>query len=277
MTANQKIRAGALAGMKSRRELLVAVTAYDAITGAWAEGAGVDVILAGDSLGNTALGMRDTIGVTLEMMLHHAAAVTRGIEQAGNGNSEVKNIGSRALLVADLPFMTYKTSVEQAMGAAGRMMQEGGVEGVKLEGGEAILPMVSAITGAGIPVMGHLGLLPQSVHQLGGYKTQAKDEAAAEKLLNDAKALEEAGAFAVVLEMVPAPLAARVTQALKIPTIGIGAGAECDGQVLVLSDILGMSLGQYPHFAKQYTNLHDSAVKSLRQYAAEVRERQFPG
>jgi 3-methyl-2-oxobutanoate hydroxymethyltransferase len=256
------IRITTLRRLKEEVRKIVVVTAYDAITARWSNAAEVDVILVGDSLGNTALGHRDTIPVTLDVMVHHCAAVARAVQ--------------RPLLVGDLPFMTYKTSSEQAMASAARMVQEGGMEAVKLEGGAEIAPTVTRLVEAGIPVMAHIGLLPQSVHQLGGYRRQGVEEAAADKLCDDARALEAAGAFAVILELMPGALARRITGALTIPTIGIGAGPDCDGQVLVLSDLLGMFPEPGPAFARPFANLWQTATAALENFAAEVRGGRFP-
>jgi 3-methyl-2-oxobutanoate hydroxymethyltransferase len=262
MQEQPKVRVTTLARMKREGKRVVVATAYDAITARWVEAGGVDVILVGDSLGNTALGHRDPIPMTLDAMLHHCAAVARG--------------ASRPLLVGDMPFMTYKISPEQAMTSAWRFVQEGRMEGVKLEGGEEIAPTVERLVQAGIPVMGHVGLLPQSVHQHGGYRRQGVDAASAERLLVDARALEQAGAFAIVLEMIAPDLARRVTEALSIPTIGIGAGPACDGQVLVLADLLGMIPGAAPGFAKAYADLWQAATEAIGQYAEETRHGTFP-
>jgi 3-methyl-2-oxobutanoate hydroxymethyltransferase len=259
----QKVRVPTLRAMKREGRKIAVATAYDALTGAWADAAGVDVVLVGDSLGNTALGLPSTIPVTLEMMLHHAAAVGRGV--------------GRALLVGDMPFMTYKTSPEQAMTTCGRMIQEGTAEAVKLEGGGAVRPMVERLVRADIPVMGHLGLTPQSYHAMGGYHVQGRDEAAARLLLEDARMLQEAGVFSLVLEGIPASLAARVTAEVSIPTIGIGAGPDCDGQVLVLADLLGLSPAEPPRFARRYANLAEEARRAIERFADDVRRGDFPG
>ena len=216
----KKIRVQHFAEMKRQGRRIVMITAWDAITARWVEQAGAEIVLVGDSMGRSALGLGRETEVTLEMMLHHCAAVARG--------------GSRAFRVADMPFMTYKVSPEQALANAGRFIQESAMEAVKLEGGRIMAPTVARLVEAGIPVMGHVGLLPQSFHTQGGYRIQGREEAGAQALLADAKALEEAGAFAIVLEGMPPSLAARISQALAIPSIGIGAGAGCDGQVVVL-------------------------------------------
>lgn len=242
---------------------IVMVTAYDYPSAKLADEAGVDMILVGDSLGMVVLGYDSTVSVTLEDMLHHTKAVTRGAK--------------RAFVVTDLPFLTVHLGVEATLKAAGRLMQEGLAQGVKMEGGSEIVPQVRACVQAGIPVVGHLGLLPQSVHQLGGYRVQAKDLASAEKLLDDARALEEAGACAIVLECVPGPLAAMVSETLAIPTIGIGAGNGCDGQVLVFHDVIQYATDLSPKFVKPYANVGSVIRAALAAYAQEVRERVFPG
>jgi 3-methyl-2-oxobutanoate hydroxymethyltransferase len=235
----------------------------------------VDLLLVGDSLGNVILGLDSTIPVTLEAIIHHTRAVTRGVEGVEGG---------RALVVADMPFLTYQISPEEALRNAGRLIQEGGAAAVKTEGGRALVDTVWRLTAAGIPVMGHLGHTPQHVHRLGGMRQQARDDAAAEKLCLDALALEEAGAFAIVLESIPDSVAARVTEELKVPTIGIGAGPRCDGQVLVSYDMLGLfdgfgcggGAGKLPPVVKQYARLGEQIVSAARSYAEEVREGVFP-
>ena len=260
---SKKVRIATLSRMKHEGRKITAATAYDAVTGAWADSAGVDFILVGDSLGNTALGLADTIGVRLEHMIHHAAAVARGAR--------------RALRVGDMPFMTYKVTPEQAIANCTRMIQEGMAEAVKVEGGLELAPTVGRLVRAGIPVMGHIGVLPQSFHQQSGYHLQGRDEAAALQLRESAKGLQDAGAFAVVFECVSAPLAGEITQELAIPTIGIGAGPACDGQILVLADLLGLTDRKSPRFAKRYTELHDQARQAIQTYVEDVRQGVFPG
>ena len=257
-----KLRVTHFAAMKREARRIAVATAYDAITAAWCERAGIDLILVGDSLGNTALGYETTIPVRLEAMLHHAAAVARAAR--------------RAFLVGDMPFMTCRVSTEQTLVNCARMIQEGGMEAVKLEGGSEVAPMVERLVTAGIPVMGHIGLLPQSVHQRGGYRVQGRDQQTARQLRDSARDLELAGAFSIVLEGIPAPLAAEITRSIQIPTIGIGAGPDCDGQVLVLSDLLGMIDGPRPKFVKSYATLHDKAAAALAAYADDVRAGRFP-
>lgn len=257
------MRAPAVRAMKAAGRKVTMLTAYDAITGHWADEAGVEIVLVGDSLGNTALGLPSTVEVTLEMMIHHCAAVGRGVR--------------RALLVGDMPFMSYKISPEQAMAACARLMQQGTVEAVKLEGGLEIAPTVERLVAAGLPVMGHIGLLPQSYHAMGGYPLQGREGAEGECLLAGAKALEAAGAFAIVLEKIPAPLAARITRELTIPTLGIGAGKDCDGQVLVIADLLGMTDFPKLKFVRRYANFFTEATEAIRHYAEDVRQGAFPG
>ncbi len=245
------------------KEKLVMVSAYDALFARIADDAGVDMILVGDSLANTVAGLDSTLRVTLDQMIYHGASARRGC--------------ARALLVVDMPFGTYQVSVEDAMRNCARVMQETGAQAVKLEGGsERILAAVRAVVEMGVPVMGHLGFTPQSVHVLGGPRVQGKDVAAADHLVEEARRLEEAGAFAVVLELVPAALARRATEALRVPTIGIGAGADCDGQVLVLPDLLGLNEGFRPKFLKRYAELGAAARDAVRAFVDETRSGTFP-
>lgn len=246
---------------KGQRKLVM-LTAYDYTSARLVDEAGVDLILIGDSLGMVMLGREDTISVTMDEMIHHCKAVKRGTHNA--------------FLVADMPFMTYETGCRDALENAGRLFRESGVRAVKLEGGMSILAQVRTLVDAGIPVMGHIGLTPQRIAQLGGFKVQGKNAGAAIQILKEAKALEEAGCFAVLLEAVPAPLAAAVTKSLHIPTIGIGAGVECDGQVLVLHDMLGMYPDFTPRFVKKYAQLGHAVKQAVREYASEVRDSSFP-
>lgn len=245
------------------QEKLVMLTAYDYSTARVMDMAGVDALLVGDSLGMVMLGYPDTLSVTVDDMVRHCAAVARGTQ--------------KALVVCDMPFMSYHVSVEETVRNAGRLMTEGRAQAVKLEGGAEFAAEVRALTRASIPVMGHLGLTPQSVNAFGGFKVQGKSMAAAQKLLDDARTLQEAGAFALVLECVPAPLAERVTQALSIPVIGIGAGAGCDGQVLVWQDMTGMTLSHLPRFVKRFGEVGASLRSAVEAYAREVRAGAFPG
>ncbi len=258
-----KITVQTLRQMKERGEKIVALTAYDAPMARLLNQAEVDVILVGDSVGNVKLGFQNTLPVTLEHMLHHTRAVRRG--------------NTRALLVADMPFLSYEFDPKDAVRHVGRLMKEGGAQAVKVEGSGAILPSIRALIGANIPVMGHLGLTPQSVHRLGGYRVQGRSRKGAEGLLRDARQLEKAGVFALVLEAVPGPLARRITKTLKIPTIGIGAGKDTDGQILVLDDLLGFSEGPSPRFVKNYAHLWTEALSAVRRFRSDVRSSQFPG
>ena len=247
---------------KAKGEKISMLTAYDYSTAKLIDEAGINMILVGDSLGNTMLGYEYTISVTMEDLIHHGAAVARGEKNA--------------LVVIDMPFMSYQTSVYDAVVNAGRLMKEGRAGAVKLEGGVEVCPQIKAITDAGIPVCAHLGLTPQSINAFGGFKVQGKTEAAAKKLLSDAKAVEEAGAFAVVLECVPAKLAELVTKEVGIPTIGIGAGNVCDGQVLVYQDMLGMFSDFTPKFVKRFENIGEIMKNAFVAYDAEVKAGSFP-
>lgn len=251
-----------LKAMKKRGEKIVMLTAYDYPSARLVEEAGVPIILVGDSLGMVVLGYDSTIPVTMDEMLHHVKAVVRGT--------------SRAHIVADMPFMSYQASPQEALHNAGRMLKEGGAQSVKLEGGARVAETVRLLVESGIPVMGHLGLTPQSVHQFGGYKMQGKTPAAAVKLLNDALALQEAGAYAIVLETVPVQVARAITQRLSVPTIGIGAGPDCDGQVQVFHDLLGLFTDFVPKHARRYVEAGRAVVDAVREYAADVREGRFP-
>jgi 3-methyl-2-oxobutanoate hydroxymethyltransferase len=239
------------------------ITAYDFLSAQILDEAGIPILLVGDSLGMVMLGYPTTLPVTLDDMIHHAKAVARGSRQA--------------LLVGDMPFMSYHTSIEQAITSAGRFLQEAGMHAVKLEGGGRIVEMTRRLTELGIPVMGHLGLTPQFVHQMGGFKVQGKSESQAARILADAKDLEQAGAFSLVLEGVPSTLATRITKAVRIPTIGIGAGPGTDGQVLVFHDMLGLTTGKAPKFVKRYANLGEQIGKAAQQFAQEVGAGSFPG
>lgn len=247
---------------KAEGKRLSMLTAYDYSTAKLEDEAGINGILVGDSLGNVVLGYDDTIPVTMEDMIHHGVAVARGAKDA--------------LVVIDMPFMSYQISVEDALRNAGRLMKEGHAGAVKLEGGEEVCPQIRAIVNAGIPVMAHLGLTPQSIHAFGGFKVQGKTETAAKKLLEDAKRVQEAGAFSVVLEAVPSKLAAMITEELDIPTIGIGAGNGCDGQILVYQDMLGMFSDFTPKFVKRYANVGEVMKEAFRGYIEEVESGAFP-
>jgi len=259
---SKKVRVSDLALMKERGERIVMLTAYDATMARLFDRAGIDLLLVGDSLGQVILGLDTTIPVTLDAIVHHARAVSRAT--------------SRALVVADMPFLTYQISTEQAMCNAARLFQEGGAAAVKIEGGRPVAETVRRLTAAGLPVMGHVGLTPQHVHRLGGMRRQARDDEAAAELMCDALALEEAGAFAIVLEAIPDSVASAVTSRLKIPTIGIGAGAHCDGQVLVSYDMLGLFDTFVPKFVKQYAQVGESIVSATRSFADDVRRGTYP-
>lgn len=256
------VRAPHLREMKRRGEPIAVLTAYDAVMARLFERSGVDVILVGDSVGMTVLGYASTIPVTLDMMVHHTQAVVRGT--------------SRALIVADMPFLTAQVSVADAVANAGRLIQEGGAAAVKIEGGQPVIETVRRLVDVGIPVMGHLGLQPQSVHQVGGFLKQAIDRDDADRLLNDARALEDAGAFALVVESIPADVAAATTRMLSIPTIGIGAGPSCDGQVLVGHDMLGFSTWAPPSFVRQYAQLAETISAAAAVYVSDVKDGRFP-
>lgn len=247
---------------KAKGEKLTMLTAYDYSTAKLVDGAGINAILVGDSLGNVVLGYLDTISVTMEDMIHHSVAVSRGIKDT--------------LLICDMPFMSYQTSVYDAVVNAGRLMKEGRAHAVKLEGGQEMEETIRAIVNASIPVCAHIGLTPQSINAFGGFKVQGKGEEAAQKLLDDARAVERAGAFAVVLECVPAALAKKVSEEISIPTIGIGAGADCDGQVLVYQDMLGMFTDFKPKFVKHYANVGEIMTEAFKAYDAEVKAGVFP-
>jgi 3-methyl-2-oxobutanoate hydroxymethyltransferase len=260
--AAKKIRVPDLKEKKRRGEKIAMLTAYDATMARLLDRAGIDVLLVGDSLGMVILGYDTTLPVTVEAIIHHTRAVSRG--------------AARALVVADMPFLTYQVSVAEAVRNAGRLVQEGGAAAVKIEGGRPVVEAAHRLVEVGIPVMGHLGLTPQSVHQLGGFRPQARLEHDAEQLLEDARALENAGVFAIVLESIPAEVSKRVTAELTIPTIGIGAGPHCDGQVLVSYDAFGLTDEFVPPFAKQYAHLRELVVEAAKSYAEDVRKGRFP-
>lgn len=251
-----------LKAMKKRGERIAMITAYDCPSARLVEAAGIPLILVGDTLGMVVLGYDTTVPVTMEEMLHHVKAVVRGTKKAH--------------VVADMPFMSYQASPQEALRNAGRMLKEGGAQSVKLEGGQRMAETVSLITSSGIPVMGHLGLTPQSVNQFGGYKVQGKTPAAAVRLLNDAISLEQAGAYAIVLETIPAPVAEAITERVGVPTIGIGAGPHCDGQVQVFHDMLGLFEEFVPKHAKQYAQVGATVKEAVARYVAEVKAGEFP-
>lgn len=247
---------------KQKGEKICLLTAYDYSTARLMDEAGINGILVGDSLGNVMLGYEDTISVTMEDMIHHGVAVARGAKNA--------------LVIIDMPFMSYQTSVYDAVVNAGRLMKEGRASAIKLEGGSEVCPQIKAITAASIPVMAHLGLTPQSINAFGGFKVQGKSEAAARKLLEDARAVEEAGAFAVVLECVPAKLAKMVSESISIPTIGIGAGKGCDGQILVYQDMLGMYSDFTPKFVRRFATVGETMKAAFAEYCKSVQDGTFP-
>jgi 3-methyl-2-oxobutanoate hydroxymethyltransferase len=250
------------AGSTTNEKKIACLTAYDYPTARLVDEAGVDVILVGDSLGMVVLGYDSTLPVTLEEMLHHTRAVRRGTR--------------RALVVSDMPYGSYHTDIAESLRNALRFIKDAGAEAVKVEGGERRLELIARLTEAEIPVMGHVGLTPQSVNALGGYHVQGKTADSAEQLLRDARAVEAAGAFALVLEAMPRELAAQITREVRIPTIGIGAGPDCDGQILVLSDMLGLTFGQTPKFSRQYANLGETISGAVREYCDDVRKAAFP-
>ena len=256
-----KVTTVTLREMKARGERIAMLTAYDYLTARMVDEAGIDVILVGDSVSNVLLGYPNTLAVSMEEMLHHTKAVTRAVK--------------RALVIGDMPFMSYQASVEDAVRNAGRFLKEGGAEAVKVEGGRGVIDKVEAIVQVGIPVMGHLGLTPQWIHQFGGYKVRGKTEEAAREIIEYAEKLEEAGVFSIVLECIPWQVAKIITERVGIPTIGIGAGPHCDGQVLVLHDMLGLS-GHVPKFVKRYATLDGEVVQALSNFKAEVKAGKFP-
>jgi len=259
----KKITKNTLVDMKRRGEKIAALTAYDYLSTRILDDCGVDLILVGDSLGMVIMGYDNTLPVTMDEIIHHLKAVARA--------------KPRAMLAGDLPFMSYQASTEDAVRNAGRLVKEGGAESVKLEGGERYVPVIEAIVQASIPVIGHLGLTPQSLHQLGGYVVQGKDESSAEVMIRDAKSLERAGCFAIVLECIPWRLAERITAEVSIPTIGIGAGSHCDGQVLVLQDMLGIHVNPLPRFVKKYDEVGERIRAAATRYIKDVKEGGFPG
>lgn len=259
----RKVTTRSLRTMKEQREAISALTAYDFLTAQLLDQAGIDVILVGDSAGMVVQGLDTTVGVTLEQMLYHCQVVTRGVE--------------RALVVGDMPFMSYQVNADEALRNAGRLIKESGVEAVKVEGGEKLCETVRRIVDVGIPVMGHLGLTPQSIHKFGTYQVRATESAEAEQLRRDALALEQAGAFAVVIEKVPATLATEISQSVAIPVIGIGAGVGCDGQILVTHDMLGLYNRFHPRFVRRYAELGREMLVAFEHYRRDVKGREFPG
>jgi 3-methyl-2-oxobutanoate hydroxymethyltransferase len=258
-----RVTTATLRDKKAKQEKISMLTSYDYSTAGLVDQAGLDMILVGDSLGMVVLGYENTLAVTMDDMVHHTRAVVRGTQNA--------------MVVADMPFLSYHVSIEEAVRNAGRFIQEGGAQAVKLEGGVERVDAVKAILDAQIPVMGHIGLTPQSVNQFGGFKVQGKDLETARKLLRDAQALDKAGVFSIVLECVPSALAKKITEEVSVPTIGIGAGPDCDGQVLVINDMLGMYSGHVPKFVKKYVDLQPLIIEALKSYKKEVEEGSFPG
>ena len=261
-TQREAVTVSHIVQAKAAGRKISSITCYDATFARLIEATGVDLVLVGDSLGNVMLGYDNTLPVTMDDMIHHTAAVTRVLR--------------RPFVCADMPFLSYNLSVEQALTNAGRLVQKGGAQAVKLEGGASLVPQIKALVQAGIPVMGHLGLTPQSVHAMGGYRVQGRGAEAAKRIMDDALTLQEAGIFSLVLEMVPAELAGRITAALKVPTIGIGAGPQCDGQILVLHDLLGFDDEFNPKFLKKYAKLGGVIRDAVNAYDQDVKAGSFP-
>ncbi len=257
-----KITTQTVVDMKQNGEKISMLTAYDFTMAQIVDQAGIDIILVGDSASNVMAGFETTVPMTLDHMIYHTSCVVRGVD--------------RALVIADMPFMSYQVTAKEALINAGRMMKEAGAHAVKVEGGKSIIKTVKKIVDAGIPVMGHLGLTPQSIYKFGTYKVRATDEQEAQDLINDAKLLQEAGCFSLVLEKIPAKLAERVSKELDIPTIGIGAGVGCDGQVLVLHDMLGLNKGFNPRFLRRYADMHSVMTSAVQQYVSDVKAKDFP-
>lgn len=258
----RKITTKTLYLLKQKGVKISCLTAYDFITAKLLDQAGIDLILVGDSLSNVFQGNETTLPVTMDEMIYHTKAVTKGVD--------------RAMVIVDMPFMSYQTNIDEGFRNAGRIMKETSAGGVKLEGGERIAETVRKITEAGIPVTGHIGLTPQSIHQFGTYKARGQEEAEAQQLINDAVILEQAGAFSIVIEKIPAELAKRITESVKIPTIGIGAGVHCDGQVLVTPDMLGLNVDFNPRFVRHYANMAEIVVDAVKKYVSDVKGKEFP-
>jgi 3-methyl-2-oxobutanoate hydroxymethyltransferase len=258
----KRVTTKTLSLLKKKKIKITALTAYDFITAKILDESGIDIVLVGDSLGNVFQGNETTLPVTMDEMIYHTKAVTKGVE--------------RAMIVTDMPFMSYQLSVDEGFRNAGRIMKETSAGAVKLEGGLRVAETIKKITDAGIPVMGHIGLTPQSIHQFGSYRERGRNKNEAEEILNDAKAIEEAGAFSIVIEKIPAALAKRVTESVKIPTIGIGAGAYCDGQILVTPDMLGLNVDFHPRFVRRYANLADELSKAVKSYIDDIKTDKFP-
>lgn len=258
----KKVTTQTIVDMKNTGEKISMLTAYDFTMGKIIDNAGIEVILVGDSASNVMAGFETTVPMTLDHMIYHTSCVVRGVE--------------RALVVADMPFMSYQVTAKEALINAGRMMKEAGAHAIKMEGGAFIADTIRKIVDAGIPVMGHLGLTPQSIYKFGTYKVRATDDEEADALISDALKLQEAGCFSIVLEKIPANLATKVSEKLNIPTIGIGAGAGCDGQVLVLHDMLGLNKGFNPRFLRRYADLHQNMTDAVQQYISDVKSKDFP-
>ena len=258
----KRVTTKTLSLLKKKGIKITALTAYDFITAKLIDEAGIDVVLIGDSLGNVFQGNETTLPVTMDEMIYHTRAVAKGVE--------------RAMLVCDMPFMSYQLSTDEGFRNAGRIMKETSAGAVKLEGGLRVADTIKKITDAGIPVMGHIGLTPQSIHQFGSYRERGRNKEEAEEILRDAKAIADAGAFSIVLEKIPAALAKQITESVNIPTIGIGAGLHCDGQILVTPDMLGLNVDFHPRFVRRYANLADEISKAIKSYITDIKETKFP-
>ena len=258
----KRVTTRTLSLLKKKKIKITALTAYDFITAKIIDEAGIDVVLVGDSLGNVFQGNETTLPVTMDEMIYHTKAVAKGV--------------NRAMIVVDMPFMSYQLSIDEGFRNAGRIMKETSAGAVKLEGGKRIAETIKEITTAGIPVMGHIGLTPQSIHQFGSYRERGRLKEEAEEILNDAKAIADAGAFSIVLEKIPASLAKQITKSIEIPTIGIGAGVECDGQILVTPDMLGLNIDFHPRFVRNYAALADEIAKAVKNYIADIKSAKFP-
>jgi len=258
----KRVTTKTLSLLKKKKIKITALTAYDFITAKILDESGIDIVLIGDSLGNVFQGNETTLPVTMDEMIYHTKAVAKGVE--------------RAMLVTDMPFMSYQLSIDEGFRNAGRIMKETSAGAVKVEGGLRVAETIKKITDAGIPVMGHIGLTPQSIHQFGSYRERGRNKNEAEEILNDAKAIEEAGAFSIVIEKIPAALAKQVTECVKIPTIGIGAGGHCDGQILVTPDMLGLNVDFHPRFVRRYANLADELSKAVKSYIEDIKADKFP-
>jgi len=258
----KRITTKSLALLKKKKIKITALTAYDFITAKLLDNAGIDIILVGDSLSNVFQGNETTLPVTMDEMIYHTKSVAKGV--------------NRAMVVVDMPFMSYQLSVDEGFRNAGRIMKETSASAVKLEGGERVAETIRKITEAGIPVMGHVGLTPQSIHQFGSYRERGKTKAEAAEILNDVKAIEQAGAFCIVIEKIPASLAKKISTSVTVPTIGIGAGVYCDGQILVTPDMLGLNMDFHPRFVRHYSNLADTMIVAFKKYIEDIRNKKFP-